>query len=314
MLVKDLARQAGLDRVGIARAAPASRADYYRAWLAAGYAGTMAYLGRNVRFREDPAALLPGARSIICVAAGYKRPEPPTPAPDDPPTGRVARYARGWDYHHVLRDKLNRLVAGLRSTLDEPFETRICVDTAPILERDLAAAAGLGWIGKNTLLIDARLGSYLLLGECLTTLELVPDEPQVDHCGTCTACLDACPTQAFPQPYVLDASRCISYLTIEHRGDIPPALRPRVGDWVFGCDICQEVCPHNRRAPDATDAELAADLVPGRLPLHELVALRSGQYRRLVRDTALRRATRNMLRRNAAIALENTQASSRKIP
>ena len=166
--------------------------------------------------------------------------------------GRVAQYVRGPDSHRVLRAMLNELVDQLRCRLDEPFDARVFVDTGPILERELAAAAGLGWVGRNTMLLNEGLGSYLFLGEVLTTLELGVDSPVADRCGNCTRCLDACPTHALVAPYQLDASRCISYLTIEHRGQVPEELCELIGDWVCGCDVCQQVCPYNRRAPLAT--------------------------------------------------------------
>jgi epoxyqueuosine reductase len=202
---------------------------------------------------------------------------------------------------------LQELVERLRQELDEPFEARVCVDTAPLLERELARAAGLGWIGKNTCLLHERLGSYLLLGEVLTTLELEPDNPVPDRCGNCTRCLDACPTKAFPAPFQLDASRCISYFTIEHRGEVPAEFHAGIGDWVFGCDICQQVCPFNAKAPAATHPEITEDRIPARLNLLDLLNLGSADYRRLTKDTAARRATRQVWRRNAAIALGNAQ-------
>lgn len=308
-IVKDLALRLGFDRVGIAPLGPSPRAGYYRGWLAAGHAGTMAYLGRNVPLRENPAQLLEGARFVICVGLNHKRSDTPEPA-GKPATGQVSQYARGVDYHRVMRTMLDELVAELRSRLDEPFEARVFVDTGPILERELAAAAGLGWIGKNTILLHERLGSYLFLGEVLTTLDLAPDSPVTDHCGSCTRCIDACPTSAFPAPYQLDASRCISYLTIEHRGEAPSEFAEQTGNWVFGCDICQQVCPFNNHAPNSTHPELSADLVPAHVTLLDLLNLRSGEYRRLTRNSATSRARRNMLRRNAAVALGNAPALS----
>lgn len=302
-LVTDLAYRLGFDRVGIARPGPSPRTVYYRQWLGRGYAGTMTYLDRNASLRENPARLLPGARSAICVALNYHRQDPLTPVTAS--HGRVAQYVRGTDYHRVLRVMLNRLLDELREQLGEPFEQQVFVDTGPVLERELAAAAGLGWIGKNTMLLHERCGSYLVLGEALTTLELEAGTPAADRCGNCTRCLDACPTHAISAPYQLDASRCIAYLTIEHRGEVPDHLAELIGDWVCGCDVCQQVCPYNRHAPTATQPDILAELVPPRLPLLGLLELRSGDYRRLTKGTAATRVSRNMWRRNAAIALGN---------
>jgi epoxyqueuosine reductase len=306
-LVKRLGLGLGFDLVGIAQAAPNPRAPYYREWLAAGHAGSMRYLQRNVQLREDLAHLLAGARSVICVALNYHRRSPPGETLDDRRAGRVASYALGVDYHRVLRGMLDELVVKLREQVGERFEGRVFVDTGPVPERELAAAAGLGWIGKNTMLLHERLGSYLFLAEAITTLELEPDSPSADRCGSCTRCLDACPTKALTAPYHLDARRCISYLTIEHRDEIPVEFHEPMGQWVFGCDICQHVCPFNRHAPMAEHPEITADRIPEYLPLLDLVRLRSGEYRRLTEGTAARRAGRNMWRRNAAIALGNAE-------
>jgi epoxyqueuosine reductase len=311
-LTKDLARKLGFDRVGVAALTSSPKAQYYREWLAAGHAGSMRYLHRNVSLRENPARLLPGARSAICVALGYHRREAPPPTPGNDSEGRVAQYVRGADYHRVMRGMLEDLMARLRGRLDEPFQYRAFVDTGPLLERELAAAAGLGWVGKNTMLLHEELGSYLFLGEVLTTIELLPDPPAVDRCGSCTRCLDACPTNAFPGSYRLDASRCIAYLTIEHRSDVPEEFHPLIGDWVYGCDVCQQVCPYNHHASPATRPELASGGISAHVPLLELVQLRSGEYRRLTNGTAARRARRNMWRRNAAIALGNAPRLSPK--
>lgn len=303
-VVKQAARDAGFDLVGIARTTPVERSSHYRDWLAAGYAGSMAYLHRNVRLRERPEELLPGARSAICVALSYKRPAP-APELSERPQGRVAAYTRGADYHAVIRRMLADVEQRLRVELSEPFHSRTCVDTAPVLERELARQAGLGWIGKNSCLLHPQFGSFLLLGELLTTLELASDEPIEDRCARCTRCLQACPTQALVAPRRLDARRCISYLTIEHRGEISPELQSQAGDWVYGCDICQDVCPYNRKAPVGAQPEIMAEKTPASLDLLELLRLRSGEYRRLTEGSAMRRARRNMLRRNAAVALGN---------
>jgi epoxyqueuosine reductase len=217
----------------------------------------------------------------------------------------VARYAQGADYHDVLRQRLNQLLAWVQTECPG-CQGRGVVDTAPLLERDFARRAGLGWFGKNTMLLHKRLGSYFFLGALLLDLELRPDPPyETSHCGTCTACLEACPTQAFPEPGVLDARRCISYLTIELRGPVPPELREPLGDWLFGCDVCQEVCPWNRKAPPGTEPALQPrpDLVA--LDPAELLGLSEEAFRRRFRGTALTRAKRRGLLRNAALVLGN---------
>lgn len=308
-LAKRLAREAGFDACGITTAVPIGRADYFRDWLAAGRAGTMDYLHRYTDQRIDPSRLLDGAKSIIAVALLYNQPTPPPPD-NEQPTGRVAMYAWGDDYHRVMKKKLHNLADRLRAEADEPCATRACVDTAPIVEREIAARAGIGWIGKNTMVLSRGLGSYFFLGELLTTLEMAPDEPEADHCGTCTRCLDACPTGAFPAAYEMDASRCISYLTIERRAEVPDELRAGVGDWVFGCDICQEVCPYNREAPRTTEPRFARRPPWPHAPLAEIAEWTDEQYDGALRGSAMRRATPDMMRRNARIAMENAKRSA----
>jgi epoxyqueuosine reductase len=224
----------------------------------------------------------------------------------DQPRGRVARYACGRDYHRVVRKRLHHLADRLREVMDEPLQTRVCVDTAPIIEREWAAAAGIGWIGRNTMVIDAQIGSMFMLGEIITTLELEPTPPAKDRCGNCMRCVKACPTGALTKPYQMDASRCISYLTIEHRGDIPENLSQRMGNWVFGCDVCQEVCPWNRHAARSSAESVNAQnpLVPSP-PLADLCELSADQYNQFLRGSAMKRATLEMLKRNARIALAN---------
>jgi len=309
-LVRALAEQVGLSAVGIARAHPIPRADYLTRWLQASRHGLMDYLARTAAVRVDPRRLLPGARSVIVAADAYTPAREPAGGEnrDGLPRGRIARYAWGRDYHRVLRRKLKRLADRLHEAIDEPFESRVCVDTAPIVEREVAAAAGVGWIGKNTMLLHPRLGSYLFLGEIVTTLEIAPTEPMTDHCGSCTRCLEACPTGALIGPYQMDASRCIAYLTIEHRTSIDRDLQPQMGDWIFGCDLCQEVCPHNRKAPAGREPAYALDPRDGfrPRPLLEPILQWSEQDRqRVLAGTAMKRATLGMWRRNAAIALEN---------
>lgn len=306
-LIKDLAREAGFDRVGITAAKPPPHAHAFRRWLEPGYAAQMSYLHRHVDVRVDPRMLLPGARSVICLAVNYhhRSTEAERGETSGRPTGRIARYARGLDYHRVLRRRLDDLIARLRVGVDESFEARPFVDTAPVLERDLAAAAGVGWIGKNTMLITPGLGSYTYLAGLATTLDLQPDEPTPDRCGRCRRCIDACPTGAIIEPYVVDARRCLSYLTIEHRDAIPEPFRTAIGDRVFGCDACQAACPHNRRAPSTNDPVWTPADESAAPNLIDLVNCSRDAYLALTRGRATRRAKQWMLRRNAALALGN---------
>lgn len=302
--IHEFAQAAGFSLVGIARAAPADGFHRLQEWLSRGYSGEMAYMQRQAEARRHPAAVLSDVRSVIMVAMDYA--EPPETALAPPPDacrGKVSRYAIGPDYHDVIWQRMNKVVAWLKN--EHPgCHARAVADTAPLLERDFARRAGLGWIGKNTMLINKRKGSYFFLGAILTDLELNPDPPhEASHCGTCTACLDACPTSAFPAPGWLDARKCISYLTIELRGPVPEELRAGVGDWLFGCDICQEVCPWNRH--DATQPE-AIDAI-------ELLGMSDGDFRRRFRGTAITRTKRRGLLRNAAIVLANS-GDARALP
>ena len=295
--VKERALELGFDRVAVGAAAPPPHGAAFERWLDAGYAGDMNYLGRGRVARLDPGRLLPGWRSVVAVALNY------APRADDPAWRGVARYARGRDYHRVIRPRLHALKDALRNAGGADVRSRASVDTSAVLERSLAASAGLGWIGKNTNLIAPELGSYFFIGIVLTTAELTPDAAVPDRCGTCTACLDACPTGAFVAPYTLDARRCISYLTIEHRGEIDASLHAGIGGWLFGCDVCQEVCPWNRHAPPARDPALAAGQPPG--PPETLVAMTEEAFRERFRGSALKRARRGGLSRNARIVMAN---------
>lgn len=301
--IKAEAYALGFDLAGIASLGTADTADAYAAWLAAGYAGTMAYLERGAELRRDTRRPFPGARSAIVVAMEYGGRAPPGP---------VARYARGDDYHDVMTDKLRALHRWLEAQVGHPVRGRPYVDTGPILERDLARRAGLGWFGKNTNLIHPRLGSYLFLGALFVELDLERDEPfATDHCGTCTRCLEACPTGALVAPGVLDARRCISYLTIERRGAIPEDLRQPIGGLLYGCDICQEVCPWNgkfaRALPDESPFAPRA-VVAGRdarALAREILAMDEETYRAAFRRSAMKRARLAGLKRNAAVVLGN---------
>ena len=297
--IKQRALSLGFDLVGIAAATPSPRGGAFRDWLAAGRAGTMQYLHDRVDERTDPGTYLSGAVSAICVAKSYHvRLDPP---PTDQPLGRIARYALGDDYHTLIKDRLYDLADWLRDIFPGA-RTRCAVDTAPVLEKDLAARAGLGWVGKNTLLISPTLGSYVLLGEVLTTLPLPSDESVTDHCGSCRRCLDACPTGALTEPYHLDARRCISYLTVEHRSSEP--LAHDTGDWLFGCDVCQEVCPWNARAPETLDPALQPRFATGTVDARAVAEWTPEQYQQQLRESAMKRVKLPQLQANARRVLE----------
>ncbi|MFM9902054.1 MAG: tRNA epoxyqueuosine(34) reductase QueG [Polaromonas sp.] len=300
----------GFALAGICPVAPTQRGPELDAWLAAGKHGDMAWLESEVALRKDPARELSGARSMILVADQYADGAADPPLPQG--SGRIARYARGRDYHWFIKRRLHLLNDVFRKRFPG-HKFRSFVDTAPVLEREHAARAGLGWIGKHTLLIHPRAGSYLLLGGTLTTMNLrmpEPPGPTPDACGACTRCIDACPTGAIT-PYSVDARRCIAYLTIEHRGPADPTLQPRVGDWIFGCDVCQEVCPHNtprsgapRRVNPAYQSERRAfDLI-------EMLGWTLEQKRKAIEGSAMKRADLDMLKRNAVVALGNQAARS----
>jgi epoxyqueuosine reductase len=304
--IKEQAHAVGFELAGIAAAGPADGFEHLQSWLAQGFAGSMDYMARHEEARRHPKSVLPAVRSVLMVGMNYL---PMGAGPATEHQGQVARYARGLDYHDVLRDRLNALLRWIQDKVPGT-QGRGVVDTAPLLERDFARRAGLGWFGKNTMLIHKKLGSYFFLGALLLDLNLEPDEPfSADHCGTCTACLDACPTAAFPSPHVLDARRCISYLTIELRGPIPTELREPMGQWVFGCDICQEVCPWNRKAPPSAEPAWRTRPDLQALDLLEIMGLDEEAFRQRFKGTALFRAKRSGLLRNAAIVLGNQRQS-----
>lgn len=304
----------GFAKAGIAHLEPSEHAEHLRSWLDAGKHGSMGYLAEHVELRVKPAGMLEGARSAIVVADRYARRgdvDPPQPAR----RGRIARYARAEDYHRVIKRRLHALCDELRA-VHPGEEFRAFTDTAPLLERELAQRAGIGWVARHTLIIEPRLGSYLLLGGVLTTLDLEPvADPEADHCGTCTRCIDACPTDAIT-PYSVDASRCISYLTIERREPIDPGFFEPMGDWLFGCDICQEVCPHNSARP-GREAPVLDAYEPFRdddgtardaFDLLEVLGWREDDRRRAFTRSAMKRATLAMMKRNALIVAGNQLA------
>lgn len=277
-------------------------------WLAAGYAGQMHYLADRRDAYQHPRHVLDGVRSLLMLTMDYRTSEPSSPAPGE---GRVSRYAWGAaDYHNLIHDRLNALIQFLQECVPSSL-ARGVVDTAPLMEREFAQLAGLGWIGKHTLLINRARGSWFFLAALLTDVELEYNRPhETDHCGTCRACLDACPTNAFPQPYVLDATRCISYLTIELRDAIPAKLRPGLRDWLFGCDVCQEVCPWNSRSEPSRHADFKPLRENNPLELIKLFELDDDAFRARFRQTPLWRPKRRGLLRNAAIVLGNHPAPS----
>jgi epoxyqueuosine reductase len=302
--IKQRGRALGFDLIGITSAEPSRYQDYFRRWLDEGRAGEMEYLGRRFDERVDPRAYVPGAASVICAAINYHVDLEPVPEHERQHHARVSRYALGTDYHDALKDRLWKLADWLRATIPSAV-TRTCVDTAPVMEKELAARAGIGWVGKHTCVIHAEIGSWLLLGEIITTLPLPMDDPVADHCGSCRRCIDACPTQAITGPYQLDARRCISYLTIEHPEPIPQEFHESMGGWLYGCDICQEVCPFNQRAPVTEDPELQPRFPSGTVDLRQLMAWRKGERSSPLRHSAMRRVKLEVLQRNAQIVQRN---------
>ena len=297
--IREIANECGFELAGIASAHPSADFERYREWVADGMAGEMRYLtDRRAEVRGDVRNLLPSARSVICVGKLYNTPDPP----QQPGDAKISRYARGQDYHVVMRRALEEMVA--RLTAIEPFEWKICVDTAPLLERSFARAAGLGWIGRNTCLINEPLGSWFFLGEIVTSLQLDAAAPPPDRCGSCTRCIDACPTQAIVpslEGWQVDSRLCISYLTIELRGPIPEELHAGMGEHVFGCDICQDVCPWNARAPFTADPDFAGTTIS----LEALAQLTPEEFRVRFGHTPVARAKHAGILRNAAVALAN---------
>ncbi len=302
-LLKSWALEAGFDRAGVASLEPLEHGQAFVRWLARGDNASMDYLERRVEARVRPSAIFPGAGSALCVALQYW----PLAGEDDPEGDlwpRVARYARGRDYHEVMGERLARLAARIRDAFPGTT-TRPYVDTGPVLERELAARAGLGAIGKHTNLLHPEAGSWFLLGELFTTLDLAPDVPLADLCGTCTRCLEACPTGALPEPYRLVSDLYISYWTIEHRGEIPEEVRPLLGDWVFGCDLCQEACPWNAAPAGADHPELRLPPERRQLDLAGLLGLSREEYTERFRGSPMKRAKLSGLRRNVAVAMGN---------
>lgn len=312
--IREIGLALGLDAVGFADANPTIRTEFLREWIAKGYAGEMHYLERSLEERIDPRRVLSGVKSLIVVGLACAPETISTDSSEEVSRGRIARYAGGDDYHEVLLDRVRALEAAVASLVVDPIHSRSYVDTGPVLERAAAEHAGLGWIAKNSCLIHPELGSHLMLGVILTDLELEPDQIVTDHCGTCRACLDVCPTNAFPTPYVLDATRCISYTTIESRGSIPEDLRKAQADHVFGCDLCQTVCPWNQsrpRTPLSDPLGLRARLAKREEwiapTLEWILSLDEDAFAKSTRRSAIRRSGHRGLIRNALVAAGNAR-------
>ena len=304
--IKQRARELGFDLCGIAPAEPFPELSFLREWLDRGYAGEMAYMERSAARRADVRAVVPGARSVIVTGTLYNTDRPYSTEQPSSDVALIARYAWGDDYHDVLQARLDALVAWMRGVSTEPFDARAYVDTGPVQERVFAQYAGLGWIGKNTCLINNEVGSWLFLSEIICTLALEPDAQGLEQCGSCTRCLDACPTGALVESGVLDSTRCLSYLTIELRSEIPEEHRPSLGTHVYGCDICQEVCPYNQVPPRSTDAAWQPRPALDLPRLVDLWRRPDNELRKAVKGSAMTRAKLTGLRRNLAVAIGNT--------
>lgn len=303
--IKDDAQRLGFELVGISRVRPSAHENSFADWLRQGFSGEMGYMARTAELRRCPEKLVPWAISVVSVGMNYQTPQHRGPATNGA-RGRISRYAWGDDYHELMKRKLDSLHEKIKKICDGPVEGKAFVDSGPVLERDFAGVAGLGWIGKNTQLISPKKGSWFFLGELFLSIPLSYDRPIRDRCGKCDLCLKACPTKAFVGPYILDARRCISYLTIELKGWMPRHLRPLVGNHIFGCDICQEVCPYNVKASPSGEPGFAPreglhapELVP-------LLLLNEEEFRRRFRGSPIRRAKRRGFLRNVAVALGNS--------
>jgi epoxyqueuosine reductase len=305
--IKQKARELGFDRCGVAPAAGFPELSFLEEWLARGYAGTMAYLERTADLRADVRRVLSTARSVIVTATNYNTARPYSTECGDPHLAQVARYAWGDDYHDVVGARLDALLTWMRAASSEAFDARAYVDTGPVQERVYAQQAGIGWIGKNTCVINPEIGSWIFLSVIICSLPLEADAPAPDRCGTCTLCLEACPTQAIVGPGVLDSNRCISYLTIELRGDLPRDLEPQIGSHVYGCDVCQEVCPWNAVAPRSHDPAWQPRPAWDQVDLRTLAHRSDDELAADLRRSAMRRTKAEGLRRNVAIALRNAE-------
>ena len=303
--IKAKAQQIGFDLCGIAPAADLPELRFLQDWIARGYGGTMTYLNRSAKRRSDVRNVMPSARTVIVTATNYNTDRPYSTESADRSRAHIARYAWGDDYHQVIGTRLERLLQWMREQSPEPFEARAYVDTGPVQERVYARHAGIGWIGKNTCVINPQMGSWTFLAAIICSLPLECDAPALDQCGTCSLCIEACPTQAIVEGAVLDATKCISYLTIEFKGDIADARRQGIGSHVYGCDVCQEVCPWNATAPRSADPVWQPRAAWDHVDLLTLARRTDDELEEALRDSAMQRAKAQGLRRNVEIAITN---------
>jgi epoxyqueuosine reductase len=304
--IKAQAQKLGFELVGVIPATSSQMITLYEEWISKGYAGEMEYLKRHAPLKREPRQLLPEAKSIVALAMNYYTVDTPSMCANDPSRGQISRYAWGKDYHDVIRAKLNRLAAFIKEISQKEVKTRVYVDSAPVLEREYAERAGIGWIGKNTNIINWQSGSWFFLAGVLVSIELEESPlPLRGSCGSCTRCIDACPTDAILAPNVLDARRCISYLTIELKGGIPRELRPQMGNLIFGCDICQEVCPWNSKATPTDEPDFYPRRENFAPRLLSLIHMTRDEFNKRFKDSPIKRAKRRGFLRNVAVALGN---------
>jgi epoxyqueuosine reductase len=305
--IKTKARELGFDLCGIAPASDHPELAFFREWLDRGYAGEMAYLNRSADRRADVRSVIPTARTVIVTATVYNTDRPYSIECTDPRRAHIARYAWGDDYHDVIGRRMEQLLEWMRESSADAFDARAYVDTGPVQERVYAQYAGIGWIGKNTCVINAEKGSWIFLAEIICSLDLECDRPAFDQCGTCTLCIEACPTKAIVAPGVLDSTRCISYLTIEHRGDIPEEFGDSIGSHVYGCDVCQEVCPWNATPPMSGDPAWQPRPSWDGVSVDELTARSDDELRVAMRKSAMQRTKVAGLRRNLSLSLGHVE-------
>ncbi len=306
-LIKQKAVDIGFDLVGISPVDSFPENQFYKEWLNQGFSGEMTYMERNQEKREDLKQILPNAKSVISCAVNYNTDYPYSTELPDKNKGWISRYAWGDDYHDIIKDKLQILMDYIGSISSDEVSSRVYVDTGPVLERVYGKYAGVGWIGKNTCLINQQIGSWLFIGEIITDIELYYDTPVPDRCGTCTRCIDACPTDAIVKPYILDSRLCISYLTIELKNKIPQELRQGVSNNIYGCDICQDVCPWNKRAPFSDNMEFEPREQLYYPHLDSLSGISADEFRELFRGSPIKRTKRRGLLRNIMVAMGNSE-------